>query len=155
MRLSVARGKRQSQVDSAVTGAQLDIQLLVTFIPPAPAPGSPLKKQKHNMENLQILIQTDKNIENSAGLEEHVRNSVNKAMAHFDERLTRVEVHLRDVNGDKYGDRDHECMMEARLRGLKPLAVTHADSNLHLAIAGASERLRNAVSNLVGRMEAK
>lgn len=107
------------------------------------------------MENLQILIQTDKNIENSAGLEEHVRNSVNKAMAHFDERLTRVEVHLRDVNGDKYGDRDHECMMEARLRGLKPLAVTHADSNLHLAIAGASERLRNAVSNLVGRMEAK
>lgn len=107
------------------------------------------------MENLQIQIRTDKNIESSAGLEEHVRNSVNKAMTHFDERLTRVEVHLRDVNGDKFGERDHECMMEARLRGVKPLAVTHADSNLHLAIAGATERLRNAVSNLVGRMEAR
>ncbi|MBK6410293.1 MAG: hypothetical protein IPF78_11480 [Flavobacteriales bacterium] len=47
-------------------------------------------------------------------------NNVNKAMAHFDERLTRVEVHLRDVNGDKFGERDHECMMEARLRGLNP-----------------------------------
>ncbi|HQV37463.1 MAG: HPF/RaiA family ribosome-associated protein [Flavobacteriales bacterium] len=107
------------------------------------------------METLQILIRTDKNIESSAGLEEHVRNNVNKAMAHFDERLTRVEVHLRDVNGDKFGERDHECMMEARLRGLKPLAVTHADSNLHQAIAGAAERLRNAVANLVGRMEAR
>lgn len=107
------------------------------------------------MENLKILIQTDKNIESSVGLEEHVRNTVSKAMAHFDERLTRVEVHLRDVNGEKFGDRDHECMMEARLRGLKPLAVTHADGNLHQAIAGASERLRNAVANLVARMEAR
>lgn len=107
------------------------------------------------MDNLKILIRTDKNIENSAGLEEHVRNSVNKAMAHFDERLTRVEVYLRDVNGEKFGERDHQCTMEARLRGLKPLAVTHADSNLHQAIVGSAERLRNAVANLVGRMEAR
>ena len=107
------------------------------------------------MDNLKILIRTDKNIESSVGLEEHVRISVKKATAHFDERLTRVEVHLRDVNGDKFGERDHECTMEARLRGVKPLAVTHADSNVHQAIAGAAERLHNAVANLVGRMAAR
>ena len=45
--------------------------------------------------------------------------------------------------------------MEARLRGVKPLAVTHADTNLHQAIAGAAERLHNAVANLVGRMAAR
>lgn len=126
---------------------------ILTF-PPSAGPTTADNDPK-TMETLQILIRTDKNIESSAGLEEHVRNNVNKAMAHFDERLTRVEVHLRDVNGDKFGERDHECMMEARLRGLKPLAVTHADSNLHQAIAGAAERLRNAVANLVGRMEAR
>ncbi|MBK7384405.1 MAG: HPF/RaiA family ribosome-associated protein [Flavobacteriales bacterium] len=104
---------------------------------------------------MQILIHTDKNIPASEGLNEHVRTSVEKAMAHFADHVTRVEVHLSDENGEKSGKPDQKCVMEARPRGMQPLAVTHLDSNLHQAIIGAAEKLHNLVANQRGKLESR
>ena len=54
--------------------------------------------------------------------ESDVEDRIGEVLSPFAERLTRVEVHLRDENAQK-GGRDTRCTMEARPRGLDPLAV--------------------------------
>ncbi|MGG5809553.1 HPF/RaiA family ribosome-associated protein [Falsiroseomonas sp. CW058] len=63
----------------------------------------------------------------------------------FTEHLTRVEVHLADVNGDKGGAADKRCMIEARPTHHKPIAVTHQAPTLPMAIDGALDKINRAL----------
>jgi ribosomal subunit interface protein len=96
---------------------------------------------------MQILVNTDRNIEGSEKLTEHVQRVVTHAMSHFGAQVMRVEVHLSDENGGKHGADDHRCLMEARVDGRDPTAVTHHADNLHQAIDGAAEKLKHALSH--------
>ena len=55
-------------------------------------------------------------------------------MSRISDHITRVEVHLSDENGDKDGQNDMRCMMEARLEGRQPIAVTHQAATLDEAV---------------------
>ena len=55
-------------------------------------------------------------------------------MAHLSDRITRIEVHLSDENSLKGGDHDKRCMLEARIAGMQPLAVTHLAESLVAAV---------------------
>lgn len=94
-----------------------------------------------------IQTNTDKNITGSEKLEAHVRDTVTHKLGHWTDRITRVEVHLNDENGDKSGMKDHRCMMEARPEGSDPLAVTHFAPDVHQAVIGAADRLANIVAH--------
>lgn len=98
-----------------------------------------------------IQTNTDKNIEGSEALENHVKDTVMHKLGHWTERITRVEVHLNDENAFKTGVKDHRCMMEARPEGAQPLAVTHFAPNVHQAVIGAADRLANLVTNHFGK----
>ncbi|MEO0511587.1 MAG: HPF/RaiA family ribosome-associated protein [Planctomycetota bacterium] len=68
------------------------------------------------------------NLPHSDKLNEHVHETLSKRFARFGERLTRVEVHLGDVNEHKKGPDDKRCMIEVRPAGRDPIAVEeHAD----------------------------
>jgi hypothetical protein len=43
-------------------------------------------------------------------------------------------------------------MMEARLEGHQPVAVTDEADSLHEAIAGAAEKLKSALDSTLGRL---
>jgi ribosome-associated translation inhibitor RaiA len=75
------------------------------------------------------------------------------SVARFAERITRVECHLGDLNATKGGATDKRCMLEARLNGLQPIAVTHQADSLLLAIEGAAEKLERALTRRLGRLE--
>lgn len=76
---------------------------------------------------MQILINTDHNIEGHVSLADHVREIVKTALARFTDRITRVEVHLTDESGDKHRGNDKRCMLEARLAGqAQAVAREHA-----------------------------
>ena len=62
--------------------------------------------------------------------------AVETGLARFRERLTRVEVHLSDVNGPK-GGRDARCALEARAAGRQPVAVTNEAHTPDDAVKGA------------------
>jgi hypothetical protein len=64
---------------------------------------------------MEIHVRTDDNIVGRAELTESVQAEVAAALDRFGDRITRVEVHLRDANAAKEGGRDMECMIEARL----------------------------------------
>jgi len=104
---------------------------------------------------MQVQINTDHNIEGREALAAHVRDVVERALDRFSDRVTRVEVHLGDENGKKSGQDDMRCMMEARLQGLQPVAVTHHAAVLHLAVDGAAGKLARMIDSRLGRQHEK
>ncbi|MDQ2820007.1 MAG: HPF/RaiA family ribosome-associated protein [Pseudomonadota bacterium] len=104
---------------------------------------------------MQININTDKTIQRGQGLEEHVETVVNAAVGRFGEHITRVEVHLSDENSQKSADGGNRCLLEARVTGYQPIAVSNHDKNLHLAISGAADKLKRAIDSALGRLHDK
>lgn len=101
---------------------------------------------------MQVQVNTDKAITHDASLDDHVESVVRSAVERFGETITRVEVHLGDNNSSKKGgSNDKRCMMEARVGGLPPIAVTELSSDLRLAISGASSKLVRALDTAIGK----
>lgn len=103
---------------------------------------------------MQIQVNTDKTITNHAGLDDHVQTVVSNALHRFGEQITRVEVHLSDNLGQKSADGETRCLMEARLTGLQPIAVSDHAATLHQAISGATEKLKRSIETAVGKLNA-
>jgi ribosome-associated translation inhibitor RaiA len=101
---------------------------------------------------MQVFTNTDRNIAGSEALSAQVEASVTDVLRRFSEHVTRVEVHLSDENSQKGGGDDKRCMMEARLEGRPPTAVSHRASTIHLAIDGAAAKLARAIENTIGRL---
>lgn len=100
---------------------------------------------------MQIQINTDHHIEGHEALAAWATGEVKNALNHFSTQVTRVEVHLSDENGHKSGQNDKRCLLEARLEGRKPLAVTHNASTLYLAVTGAAGKLTRLMEHTLGR----
>ena len=104
---------------------------------------------------MQININTDKTIERHQGLDDHVESVVQAAVARFGEHITRVEVHLSDDNSQKSADGGNRCLLEARITGYQPIAVSEHSATLHQAISGAADKLKRAVDSALGRLHDK
>jgi len=100
---------------------------------------------------MQIQINTDHNIEGSEALAEQISGVVESALDRVSDHITRVEVHLSDENSDKSGQNDKRCMMEARLEGRQPVAVTHQAATLDEAVDGAADKLVRLIESTLGR----
>ncbi len=104
---------------------------------------------------MQIQVNSDNHIQSSIRLEEWVRTTIESTLERYEEDLTRVEVHLRDENGDKPGPHDMRCQLEARPKGHQPVSVTHKAATLELAIDGAAAKLEHALEHLFGKLRGK
>jgi ribosome-associated translation inhibitor RaiA len=104
---------------------------------------------------MQININTDKSIERHQGLDDHVTSVVQAAVGRFGEQITRVEAHLSDDNSQKSADGGNRCLLEARITGYQPIAVSEHSATLHQAISGAAEKLQRAVDSALGRRNDK
>ena len=104
---------------------------------------------------MQIVINTDKTIDRHQGLDEHVNTVVSAAVQRFADHITRVEVHLSDDNSQKSADGGNRCLLEARVTGYQPIAVSAHAVTLHQAIAGASDKLKRAIDSALGRLHDK
>jgi hypothetical protein len=90
-------------------------------------------------------------------LSESFRNDLSAALEadldNFMEHISRLEVHLSDENGKKHGPNDKRCLLEARLNGRKPIAVTDFANNYEQAVSGASTKLVNALTTVFGKLK--
>jgi ribosome-associated translation inhibitor RaiA len=102
---------------------------------------------------MKIQINTDNHIEGREALAEEISATVESTLGHLAEHITRVEVHLSDENSDKGGAHDKRCMMEARLEGHQPIAVTDDAETIDQAIDGAAEKLKHLLDHTLGRLE--
>ena len=101
---------------------------------------------------MQIQINTDRHIGGHETLKAQVRSTVESALIRFSDHITRVEVHLTDENGDKSGQDDKRCVMEARLEGHQPIAVTHQAASVDQAVDGAADKLARLIESTLGRL---
>jgi ribosome-associated translation inhibitor RaiA len=101
---------------------------------------------------MQVLINTGHNIEGGEALAAQFRGAVESALDRSSDRITRVEVHLSDENGQKHGADDKRCMIEACLEGHQPLAVTHHAAALDQAVDGAADKLARLIEHTLGRL---
>ena len=101
---------------------------------------------------MKIQLNTDSNIDGNEALATRVSATLEQALARFSEHVTRVEVHLSDANGSKAGQQDQRCVLEARLEGRQPVAVTHQDNTLDQALHGAVQKLARVLDGALGRL---
>lgn len=103
---------------------------------------------------MQIQINTDSNIEGDNALTQQVETTVREALDHFSTHITRVEVHLRDENSSsKPGTEDKRCLLEVRLTGHQPIAVSHQASTLERAVDGATKKMKRSLVSTLGRLD--
>jgi ribosome-associated translation inhibitor RaiA len=99
-----------------------------------------------------IQFNTDSNIKGSEKLRAYLTSFISEELSRFSKQITRVEVHLSDVNGPKEGLNDKRCVIEARIEGMKPIAVTnHADTHEE-AVEGALVKLKTLIGTIIGRL---
>jgi ribosome-associated translation inhibitor RaiA len=98
---------------------------------------------------MQVLVSSGAG---SEALTERVQGVVAGRLERFQDRITRVEVHLSDLNSQKRGERDKHCVMEARIGGMKPIAVSYEAPTLTEAIHVAADKLERAVDHALERL---
>jgi ribosome-associated translation inhibitor RaiA len=100
---------------------------------------------------MQVQINTDHNIEGREALADKVRGIVESVLSRVSNHITRVEVHLSDESSHKSSQNDKRCMMEVRLEGSQPIAVTHHAATLDQAVEAAANKLTRLIENTLGR----
>lgn len=100
---------------------------------------------------MQIQVNTDSNVQGDDSLAGWVRQELEEKLARFSEHITRIEVHLSDVNAARESAADKRCLIEARLAGREPTAVSHEAGKVAEAVHGATQKLVHALDRIVGR----
>ena len=101
---------------------------------------------------MQIQVHADSSVQAGSNVAQTAEAAIEGAVRRWARRITRVEVHLSDVNRHKGGADDKRCVMEARLGGLDPIAVTHTARTLADAIDGAAGKLQKTLEKTLGRL---
>jgi ribosome-associated translation inhibitor RaiA len=102
---------------------------------------------------LKIQLNTDKNIDGDERLESYLSSIIEDKLSLFSDHITRIEVHLADENGSKKGENDKRCMLEARLDGRQPIAVTSHANTVEKAVNDALAKLKASIETLYGRLK--
>ncbi len=100
---------------------------------------------------MQIEVRTDNTIAGHEKLAAHVTSVVEGALERFSGRITRVEIHLSEVTGHKVGHHDTKCVMEARIAGRPPIAVSSQEASLDEAVDIAAGKLKRLIESTFSR----
>ena len=102
---------------------------------------------------MQIHFNTDKNLTGSEELIASATSLISEELNRFNQQITRVEVHLSDEDGNKNWVNDKRCILEARLAGMKPIAVTNHANTHEQAIDGTIYKLKISLEKITGRLK--
>jgi ribosome-associated translation inhibitor RaiA len=102
---------------------------------------------------MKIQINTDKNVSVNESRNALLIDSLSEGLSRFSDQITRLEVHLSDEDGNKDGLNDIRCMLEARLEGRPPIAVTNQADTREQAVKGAMDKLKHVLTTSLGRLK--
>jgi hypothetical protein len=98
-----------------------------------------------------IEVRTNGSVEGAETLSDHVKTIVLNTLSRFEGRIRRVDVHLSDVVSNKSSHDDKRCMMEARLEGGEPIAVTQQATSIDKAVHDTVHTLKRSIESALGR----
>ena len=100
---------------------------------------------------MQVQFNSDSSVMGTENVAERIEAAVREKLARYEERLTRLEIHVRDENGAKGGADDKACTIEARPRGGKPVGVTEHGSTVDDAARKAAATLAQRLTRHFGK----
>lgn len=102
---------------------------------------------------MQIQFNSDSSVMGTDNVAERIEARLRHTLARFEDRLTRLEVHLSDENGRKGGADDKSCTIEARPRGGRPIGVTGHAADVDTAARKAATTMAQRLERHFGRGE--
>ncbi|HEV2080181.1 MAG TPA: HPF/RaiA family ribosome-associated protein [Allosphingosinicella sp.] len=99
-----------------------------------------------------IQINTDNQIHSGADVNERLEGRVRDKLKRFEERLTRVEVHISDVDGPRGGGDDKRASVEARPTGLAPVAAVADANSVDAAVSSAATKVARVLDHTFGKL---
>ena len=102
---------------------------------------------------MKVQVNTSNDIENKETLERWASEFLNEQLARFNQDITSIEVQMTDENHAARGGVDKRCMLEARVNGRAPIAVTNYGADQNLAFRGAADKLANALDHAFGKLD--
>lgn len=102
---------------------------------------------------MKIQFNTGRNIIGSEELRTYLTSLISEELSRFNDHITRLEVHLSDEDSNKNGVNNKRCMIEARLKGLQPIAVSNNADTPEQAVTGAVDKLKSSLTTIQGRLK--
>ncbi len=99
---------------------------------------------------MQFQFNSDNRISAPAAVGQRMEVLVRDRLDHVTDRLTRVEVHVSDVNGPRQGN-DIRCAVELRPNGMKPITATDDASSIEGAVSSATTKALAAFDRQIGK----
>lgn len=109
----------------------------------------------HNHEReapLYVQVNTDNQVISDSTANARLEQRVRDRLRRYESRLSHVELHVADVNGDKRGP-DKRVSLELRPNGHGPIAV-HAEAHkVDVAVTAAADKALRALDHALGRQK--
>ena len=102
---------------------------------------------------MDFQFNSDSNIEGTSEMADRVETRVRERLARFEGRLTRIAVHVRDIDGHTDGPEGVEASIEARPAGAQPVAVTDRAGDPEAAANGALKKLVARLDSEFGKTD--
>lgn len=101
---------------------------------------------------MHIQVNSGNSIAVDEGLIRAADEIARRTLSRFHDRLTRLEIHVNDLNSHKFGLQDTRCQVEARPAGLDPVSASHDAEDVDAALRGAMQKMARLLDTLFGRL---
>ena len=103
---------------------------------------------------MQFQFNSDNRITGDLAVAGRMETMVRGRLGRIADRLTRVQVHVSDVNGPKRGN-DIRCAVELRPNGMKPISATDEATTVKAAVASATDKALAALKRRLGKQSTR
>ena len=100
---------------------------------------------------MKIQVNSDKTIHVDTSLTSFVKDQAMRDLDRFAKELTRVEIHLSDIDNKKTGRADKRCLIEVRPAGDRPLTTSTIATTTESAIDGALKKMKRLLTTFFGK----
>lgn len=102
---------------------------------------------------MQVQVNTDDHIQGGEALAQWINDEATSRLSRFRDHITRLEVFLTDLDGNKSGANDKRCRLEARLANRQPVSVTADGDKIPTVFGDAVGKLIRALDTDLGRVK--
>jgi hypothetical protein len=101
--------------------------------------------------SMQFQFNSDNQTPLGADAAQQAQAIVEARLGRISDRLTRVEVHVSDVDGPRNGGDDMRCAIEIRPNGMRPITATDQASSVEGAVSAAADKVLKVFDRQIGK----